>query len=92
MNYESLMDPNTCNVPVLAAQQEFIYISSVRTQDVVWKTFRKRWMIRIDGELESEKSVLSVRLDDDMHTRVCVCVWERERERERRRKMADLNY
>ena len=51
-------------VPVLADQQELIYISSVRTQDVVWKTCQERWIIEMDGGRDSAKSVLSARLDD----------------------------
>ena len=56
--------------PVLADLQELIYISSVRTLDVVWKTWRERWMIRTSGKREREggkpgKSMLSARLDDN---------------------------
>ena len=53
------------DVPVLVDQQELIYINSMQTQDVVWKTCRVRWMIGNNGERGSEKSVLSERLDDD---------------------------
>ena len=42
------------SVLVLANQKELIYISSVRTQDVVQKTCRERWMTGIDGERETE--------------------------------------
>ena len=35
------------------AYQELIYNSSVRTQDIVLKTFQKRWMIEMNGERES---------------------------------------
>ena len=49
----------------LADQQEFINISSVQTHDIVWKTWQEQWRIRMDGERESGKSVLSaVWLDD----------------------------
>ena len=54
--------------PMLADHQEQIYISSVRTQDVVWKTCRERWMIGTDREKQSEKPMLLVRLDDDDDT------------------------
>ena len=54
------------NVPVLADQQEVIYISSVRTQDVIWKTCRERRMIGTDGEKESWKFVSAARFDDDV--------------------------
>ena len=50
---------------VLADQQGLTYISSVWTQDVVWRTFQDHWMIGLDGKRESEKSMLSVQLDDD---------------------------
>ena len=50
---------------VLVDKQELIYISYVRTQDVIWKTRWERWMIGTDGEWESRKSVQAVRLDDD---------------------------
>ena len=38
------------DVPGLIDQQEFTYISSVRTHDVIWKTCWERWMIGTDGE------------------------------------------
>ena len=57
------------NVPVLADQQEFIYISSVQALDVVWKIW-EQWMIGMDREKESGKSVLN----DDIYMYVCVCV------------------
>ena len=53
------------DVPVLADQQELIYISSVRTQDVVWKTCQEQWMIGMDEEKESGKFVISAQFDDD---------------------------
>ena len=42
-----------------------IYNGSVRTQDVVEKTHRKRWMRETNGESESGKSVLTAHHDDD---------------------------
>ena len=69
--------PLHMDVPVLVDQQELIYISSVRTQDVIWKTYRERWIIGIEREREREKerecereresgkSALFGRLDDD---------------------------
>ena len=33
-------------------KKEIIYNNSQWTQDVAWKTFRKRWMIEMDGERE----------------------------------------
>ena len=57
--------PLHMDVPVLADQQEPIYISSVQTQDVVWKTYQERWMIGTDGKRESGKSKLAAWLDDD---------------------------
>ena len=46
-------------MPVLADQQEIIYISYVQTQDVNWKSWES-WMIGMDEERESGKSILSV--------------------------------
>ena len=42
--------PLSMGVPMLADQEELIYISSVRTQDVVWKTYPERLMVGTDGE------------------------------------------
>ena len=42
------------DVPALANQQELIYISSVQTQDIIWKTCRERWMRGTDWERERE--------------------------------------
>ena len=41
------------DVPMLADRQELIYISSVRTQDVVWNTCRVRWTTGTDEERAS---------------------------------------
>ena len=49
--------------------QELIYISSVRTVDVIWKTCRQRLMIGTDAERESGKSMQSARLDN-----VLICI------------------
>ena len=61
--------PLHMDMPALANHQELIYISSVWTQDVVWKTCQERWVIGTDGEREREKesrkSVLSAWFDDD---------------------------
>ena len=40
---------------VLDDLQELLYNSSVRTQDLVYKTCRKRWMIETNGERERER-------------------------------------
>ena len=56
-------EPLHMDEPVLADQQKPIYISSVKTQHIVWKTFHEWWMIGTDGESESGRSVLSVRLE-----------------------------
>ena len=56
-------EPLHMDMPALADQQEFIYITSVQTQDVVWKTCQEQWMIGMDGERESGRSVLAVQLD-----------------------------
>ena len=52
-------------VPVLSDQEELTYNNSARTQDVVWKTCRERLIIETNGKRESEKSMLTVQLDDD---------------------------
>ena len=61
-------EPLHTDVQVLADQLELIYDSSVRRQDVVWKTCRKWCMIETYDGRESGKSVLAVRhdYDDDM--------------------------
>ena len=41
------------DMPVLADQQELMYVSSVWTLDVVWKTCQEQWMIGMDSERES---------------------------------------
>ena len=46
--------PLYMDVPVLAKQQELIYVSSVQTQDAIWKICREWWLIGIDGERERE--------------------------------------
>ena len=53
------------DVAELAEQQEFIFISSARKQDRVWKNCRKRWKIEMNGETESGKSKVLAYLDDD---------------------------
>ena len=59
--------PLHMDVPGLADQQEPTYNSAVRTQGVVWKTYRERWMRGTNGERErkSRKSVLAARNDDN---------------------------
>ena len=57
--------PFHMNVPVLANQQELTYNSSAQTQDTVWKTRRKLWMIGTNGERESGKFIQTARLDND---------------------------
>ena len=41
-------------MPNLADKQEYIYISSELTQDVIWKSCRERWMTGTDGHRESQ--------------------------------------
>ena len=50
---------------MLDAQLEHIYNLSVRTQDVVLRTCRKRWAIERNGERESEKSVQAALHEND---------------------------
>ena len=49
---------------MLANQQRLTYISSMQTLNVVERTWQEKWMMRMDGEKESKKSVLSACLDD----------------------------
>ena len=58
-------EPLHTDLKVLDDQLELIYKSSVQTQDVVYKTNRKRWTIETNGEKESGKSMLTARHDDD---------------------------
>ena len=60
------------DMPGLANQQEPTYNSFVLTQDVVWKTSLEWWLIGMNGERESGKSVLVVRLDDEILTIVAL--------------------
>ena len=46
-------------------QRELSYSSYVKTQDVILKTCRRRWMIGRSGERWSGISVLAARHDDD---------------------------
>ena len=46
---------------VLDGQIEHIYKNSVRTQDVVWRTCRKRCTIETNGERESRKAMRAAR-------------------------------
>ena len=49
-------EPLYMDAQLLDDQLEIIYKRSVGTQDVAWKTFRKRWMIETVDERESRKS------------------------------------
>ena len=49
------MDPYTWMWQCWPTSLELIYVSSVRTQDAIWKTCRERWMIRTDEERERER-------------------------------------
>ena len=44
-------------MPMLGDQQEIIYICSVCTQNVIWKTCQEWWMIGTDGERESQENL-----------------------------------
>ena len=50
---------------VLDDQLEFIYYSSIQTQNVVCKTYREQWTIKTNGKRELEKSVQEARHDED---------------------------
>ena len=53
---------------ILEDQFEHIYRSSVRTQDVIQRISRKRWIIDTNGKRESGKSILTVRHDVDEYS------------------------
>ena len=53
------------DMPALADQQELTNNSSASMQDLVWKTCQERWMIGMNGERDSGKSVLAAQLDDN---------------------------
>ena len=57
--------PLHTDVRMLDDQLELIYNSSAWTQDVVYKTGRKRWMIETNGKRGSGKSVLTAWHKDD---------------------------
>ena len=57
--------PLHTDAQVLYDLLEPIYNSSVRTQDIAWKTRRKRWMTETDDEKELGKSVPAAGHDDD---------------------------
>ena len=46
--------PLHTDMQVLDDQQELIYDSSVQTQDIVYRTCQKQWMIALNGERERE--------------------------------------
>ena len=49
---------------VLDDQLDLIYNSCVQTQEVVKKTYRKRWTMEMNDKRELWKSVLKARHDD----------------------------
>ena len=48
-------EPRHMDVQVLVDQQEHFYISSVRTQDAIWKTCRERRIIGTEEEEEEKE-------------------------------------
>ena len=61
-----LLGPLHTDVQVLADQQELKYNTPRRTQDAVYKTYRKQWMIETNDERESGKCVRAERPDNDL--------------------------
>ena len=53
--WRSSLDPLHMDVQVLVYQPKLIYISSVQTQNVVWKTCRGQGMIETDAERDTER-------------------------------------
>ena len=60
---------------VLTDSQELIYISSVRTQAVDWKTYREQWMIETGGKSLRARKICASRVasdnDDDLFQYNC---------------------
>ena len=54
------------NVPRFADPQELTNNNSVVTQDVVWRTYRERWMIGTNGGDRESSIPAARRTDDDM--------------------------
>ena len=50
-------EPLHMDVPVIVDQQELISISSLWTQDVVWKKCREGWMIGINKVKKSQENL-----------------------------------
>ena len=67
------MDSLHTDVQVLGDQQKIIDNSSVRTQDAVYKTCRKWWMIGTNGERESGKSMLAA-WHNDIHIYIYIYI------------------
>ena len=65
--------PLHVDVSLFADIQELIYITAVQTQDVVLRICRERRIIGTNGERATGKSLLSVRLDDDVIYHMYVC-------------------
>ena len=58
-------------------QQEPIYNSSVRIQDVALKTYRERWTMEMGGKRESERSMLVAWQDnDEWYTKLLKQIWQ----------------
>ena len=72
---------------VLADQQDLIYDRSAWTQDVVWKTYRKRWMIGMNSVCVCVCVCVCACVSECVCVCMCVCERERERERERGRNL-----
>ena len=50
---------------MLVDQQKLAFLISVRSQSAIYMIYQARRLIGMDGGSESEKSMLSVHLEDD---------------------------
>ena len=57
-------------------QLEHTYSSYVMIRDVALKTFQRRWMIGRNGERGSGLSMLAIRHDDDVHSKIDIHVFQ----------------
>ena len=58
---------------VLNDQLELIDNDSVLTQDVIWRTCRVQWTIKMNGRRELGKSVLVAQHDEDDDDDIYIC-------------------
>ena len=68
--------PLHTNAEELDNQQEHIYNSSVRIQDIAWKITWKRWTLETNSEGDSGKSTLAIWFEnDDIYIYIYICIY-----------------